>query len=845
MRLLVTADVHVEAWSMYDLTPGFRLQQYEKLGDWLLTVIDEYGVDAVLIGGDYFHKPVNPPKVILTGVKLAKKLSSAVPVVLIHGQHDLDTRDRVSAGRSNSLVSLLNEVGSDNMHYLHNSSVILNGVKIFGYGWEPVFSPNLDEARGARVVLLHGQVRGSSSKSVRFEDGIDPEPLFPEAYFIFVGDVHNHQILGGGKIVVPGPPIYHTFNDGSAGVVVADLGTKEVEFIPSGYVKDKRVFSFLQLVSESSSSQTGIKEEVDKDSLLVRRIKGKAPDKASIQNQISSRSPLEVIRSVAESEGLLTAYEFAVSRVSRSVATPYDHPQSWTPIYLEIENFRSIESLHLDFSRLGKLIFLTGANGSGKSSLLSAIKFVLTGEGDKSLVMSGAKEMMVRLALEYLGQEVVIERGYRGSQYLTVFVDGVPLEAPSLREKQARLEEKLPFIKTFNELYYFDQFRPGLVSSLTPKQRVDLVSQIFGLSVIGDIEEVVKEEVSRLKGEVSGLAGELSSIESSLASLRELQREMVSVQVSQSELEEYEFLKGVVEEMQEEIAAIEQRSREYGSRMSLTESAMRQLEAKLRTTQETKKCYVCGSLLTDTKLAEVSMSLRGEIEEYEKELKALNAEYITLLEKREGALRSLNRVIGRYQELDGIIKKYEGLKVHYESLMKTLKDTEDRLEEVSVLIKEKSLWLEDLERFRRILTTRAYATILENISKSLSYGPVRVSTIQEFKNGSVKPTVELYFKISEEHELPFELLSGGQRTLADTLFLFRLLSTLDGVGVLVFDETFRFLDSSSYEAVFEMLQSSNASYVFYVSHDISPALRFDTQISVSRVGLKSIYHIDS
>jgi DNA repair exonuclease SbcCD nuclease subunit len=75
MRYLATADVHVESWSRYEVFPGFRLSQYSKLADWWRDIIDEYGVDAVLISGDYFHKPVNQPKVLLAGVDLIKKVS--------------------------------------------------------------------------------------------------------------------------------------------------------------------------------------------------------------------------------------------------------------------------------------------------------------------------------------------------------------------------------------------------------------------------------------------------------------------------------------------------------------------------------------------------------------------------------------------------------------------------------------------------------------------------------------------------------------------------------------------------------------------------------------------------
>lgn len=365
MRVLATADVHVESWTMYEIHPGFRLKQYERLGKWLSHLVREYGVDLIAIAGDFFHKPTNPPKVLLTGVRLIKALSDVAPVVLIHGQHDIDTRDRVSEGRSNSLVSLLHEVGRDNVYYLHNSYVVLGGKKVFGYGWEPTFSPHLDRAQGAHLVLLHGQVRGSRARGAVFQEGIEPEKYFPGAWTI-VGDVHQHQVFG--KVVVPGPPIYHTFSDGSAGVVILDTERGEVEYLPSGVVRGERVYYFLQLVQskEMDPSVRGTKDVVDEQSLTVVRVKGQTLTRDALSP--SARNPLETIRQVAQNEGLAHAYEYLSSRIRHSTASPYDAPHYWVPLRLEVEGFRSIEHLSLDFGDLGKLIFVSGPNGLGKSS---------------------------------------------------------------------------------------------------------------------------------------------------------------------------------------------------------------------------------------------------------------------------------------------------------------------------------------------------------------------------------------------------------------------------------------------------------------------------------------------
>jgi len=836
MRYLVTADVHVESWSRYEVFPGFRLSQYERLGDWWRDLIREYEIDAVLIAGDFFHKPVNQPKVLLAGVNLIKKVSE-VPVVIVHGQHDLDTREKTQNFFSNSLISLINEVGRDMVFYLHNKSAIISSPhypekeKVFGYGWEPGPLSLVGEEKGAKVVLLHGQVRGSRVKGKHvFEDGFDPDlllSLFPDAYIV-VGDVHSHQIIKD-RIIVPGPPIYHTFSDGSAGVVILDTRTGQIEYLPQGYVGNQKRYNFLSLVSEGKGEV--FREEVDTQSLQVKRILEKTPDREQV---ISTRqSPMEVLKAVAESEGggLLETLMSVYQRIRSYQDSPFDHPQFWTPIYLEISDFRSIRRASFDFSQMGKLIFVSGSNGSGKSSLLMALRFALTGEGDKSLIRYGQKEARVRLVLSYMGRDIEIERALTPSQTLTVLVDGEPLEAPSLREKQSRLEELLPFIKTFGDLAYFDQFRPGILSHLTPSQRVELVSEIFGLSIISDLQEQAKDMANELKGEIANLNASLEEYAKTLKSFKSVEEELRSVQVSPEDEEIYENLSSAYRELEERIREYEKEEREVMANIREISRAISDIDRRIQESAKTRRCYACGTLLGGEALSH----LIGSLESEKQSLVQRNEQYqihLESLRRVSEKLRSnLQSISNRYQELKEAISRRSHLQSYYERLFKTISEVEAKIEEISLIIDRKVKEHENLVRLSKLLSGRGYAEVLRSVSESLSSPGLRVETFREHKNGSVKPTVDLYYS-SRLGELPFDLLSGGQKTLADLKVLFKLVSYLDGIGLMVFDETFRYLDSKSYEEVFEIMSSIRASHIIYISHDLAPALRFDTQISV-------------
>ncbi len=838
MRYLVTADVHVESWSRYDLYPGFRLSQYERLAEWLNDLVVSYKVDLIIIAGDFFHKPVNPPKVLLTGIRLIKSLASSAPVVMVHGQHDLDVRDKTSPMLSNSLVSLVREVDptGSRVHYLHNSSVEVGGERIFGYGWEPTFSPDVSAAAGAKVVVLHGQVRGSKSGNVRF-DGFDPLEFFPSSYS-FVGDVHQYQVLGDGRVIVPGPPIYHTFSDRSAGVVVFDSSSGDHEYIPSGYVRGERLYSFLRLVQEDRP----IQEEVDRESLTV--VRGKSDYTVKREEIAPSNSPVEIIRSLAEDAGLSDVLAECQSEIVSYEDSPYFHPLFWEPVYMEIENFRSIRRLSIDFSNTGKLIYVSGPNGSGKSSLLMAILWVLTGSGDKSLIRSGEKSMRVRLDFEYLGQSVTLVRGIDGSQYLDVWVDGQLMDAPSLREKQQRLESRFPFIKAFDQICYFDQFRPGFVTSMSSKQRVDLISDIFGLSFIQKLRDVAEKKAKEEQTRFESYRAQFDSLTEAVRSMESIEAELSGLHLTEEEVEEFEAIKKVVSEISEEIRRREVEERTARSEVAKLAREIEDASQKIRLVRSERRCYVCGSLLSGEKSKELSLSLAESLREKQEEMDRLQEEIDRLREEVSRLSSTLDRISRRYDELLGKVSHHESLASRYERLKGQIDGIRSNLSALSEEMDRSSHRLDAFKRLSKMVQTTAYVRVLDRVSEALSDDSVKVSTKHEYKTGSVKPTVDLYYRVHSGEYLPFDLLSGGQRTLADLHLLFRLVSVVGGVGLLVFDETFRFLDPAAYDEVFSMLSDIRASKVIYVSHDISPSIRFDSQISVSWRDGESVYYVD-
>lgn len=83
---------------------------------------------------------------------------------------------------------------------------------------------------------------------------------------------------------------------------------------------------------------------------------------------------------------------------------------------LAIENFQSIQSLHL---RLGQLTVITGPTGSGKSAVVRALRHAAFNTRGNSFIRHGTKKCTVGFGPQGEGWFIALERGQstRGDQY--------------------------------------------------------------------------------------------------------------------------------------------------------------------------------------------------------------------------------------------------------------------------------------------------------------------------------------------------------------------------------------------------------------------------------------------
>ena len=176
------------------------------------------------------------------------------------------------------------------------------------------------------------------------------------------------------------------------------------------------------------------------------------------------------------------------------------------PLHLRLSGFLSYrEPVEVDFTAFD-LACISGQNGSGKSSLLDSITWVLFGQArvrDEALINLGSDMAEVALTFHYEGVVYRVMRALpRGKSTTLEFqvLDGDletgdrplsevlnrstwrPLTERTLRETQARIEQILRLdYETFINAAFFLQGKADQFAQQTASKRKEVLSYILGM----------------------------------------------------------------------------------------------------------------------------------------------------------------------------------------------------------------------------------------------------------------------------------------------------------------------------------------------------------------------------
>lgn len=474
-KILAVSDIHIHDYPQRNPSEKYRLFQSRKVADNIIKVGKAEGASVIVFAGDVLEKTINRPYVQAEVKSFLDKIMQNFRVgYIIWGNHDQDNKSVFSEFTDSCLSVML----PSNLHYADCKEVEIDGKRIGFYNWRPEF--DLTWINGKLDVLFtHATI--SYTDSDRIHSQVLDETKFDLA---ICGDIHRPAQLG--KYVSIGIPQRCKMSDSeeSTGVILdcADKSFKWVNLNPDNNLMRFQYTS--DRLAEGWNDETGTWNVYKPENLTingnVNNINVPAWEEIDglIGNVIGSNNlqgvHSEILKCVKDVESKEVDFNFVITR-------------------FYCKNWRSIDETELFLSDMDKIL-VTGENGSGKSSLLSAIKYAfLENRNIKEYVQFGASECMTEVEFLYQGGTYKITRGcvLKGKSsagYTKFYINGEEQKSNNKASLDLELHTRFPFID-YMDVYFFDSNHPKFIGCVTPERKSEIVSKFYKMDKIDTFHE--------------------------------------------------------------------------------------------------------------------------------------------------------------------------------------------------------------------------------------------------------------------------------------------------------------------------------------------------------------------
>lgn len=223
------------------------------------------------------------------------------------------------------------------------------------------------------------------------------------------------------------------------------------------------------------------------------------------------------------------------------------------------------------------------------------------------------------------------------------------------------------------------------------------------------------------------------------------------------------------------------------------------------------------SQLNATGFSEVSESSVSEI------LNALNVEELRISERRG--------------ELQNKIDSQKAKEKLYSNQI-TAKSEVDRL---NLVLNDLEAEIELYSKYSQLMSPKGeiILSVLHTVSEQLSDERIQVVAHKTLASGETRPDFNLALKV-DDHWIPYDCLSGGQKVLCDIFIIRHLINMSGGIGLLIFDESLKELDPDNLEYAVEYLKQIETNDMFIISH-VDNFPYFDSSLIVQKVGGRTEY----
>lgn len=814
-KIIILSDVHINDYRRYNINDTqYRLKQFIHLAYW----IQSLKADKIIICGDMCDISSPPPHVFHTVLEFLSILTVSgnkyIDVYITPGQHELFIRDNHELFNKNTYLTVADML--PNVRYLHRQKINIYGKSLYFKGYESNY--NLDELDKCDILIGHATLcakTGSSEYTIQNGTKLDSSKF----KLAFIGDIHRHQILDDGKVIIPGTPLQNNFNDYSnVGIISLDVDNLKWRFIPTP--NEINGVKRLKFLSNSSG--------LDNPYIITRKVRSnKKIESVGAKNRVNIKNPLELLdKTIRDNDKLIDIHRDVLDNVKLSESIPdlYFHIKN-----LKISNYLTIKSFELDFDDIGNIVLISGDNGSGKSSLLNAICYVLFGTtSPKDDISWNEKEMYVKITLEYNNNVYNVIRGIKKSySYIDFEINGESYNRATYTETCKLVCEELQFL-SYSDLYVFGQYRHGFLANYNYNDRIKLISKILNIDVLSELyTHVIELQKTQVKL-VRELENKIRLVNNTINELNILENKMSINSIDENSLinevnsmyDKKECIEIKLTKVQKKLVEYKDSINKYNRLYIEYTKNIEKLGNNLNTTKE-NRCYTCNNLIGVEKSTNLANEINNKIIENKRLLGDLNkpsSDKVNLYEKSISNLKVSSRELSKLIiDKKAILKNID----QNRGINDRLRINEKKLENLS---KEYDIEVNILNNIRDYLdiikpSGHIVENILDDVANTISNSNFTIVTKRKLKrkDDNIRLDFEACMNINGR-QVRYDRLSCGQKVITDMYILFKLYELVGGVGLLLLDETLKPLDFENTELAVDILQKIMVDKCFIVSH---------------------------
>ena len=479
MRILLVSDIHINDYPQKNPKDKYRLYQTSIVADNIIEAGVNNGCDTIIFAGDIVEKSVIRPYIQVQVKAFLDKIMKHFNMgFIILGNHDLDAKSELG-GLNDSVLSVM---FPPNLYYSDQRIFTApDGCTIAFSDWKPKFDLSWIKGK-VDVLVTHATICYSAGDKVKSQ--VMDDTKFNIA---FCGDIHKPGQAG--KFVSIGTPQRCKMGDSEQLTgIVFDTSTKKWEYVNLNPHDNLLKFAYTNQRDYDGyyDATTNTWYTYKPDTLISGN---------NSQNYIQESSTIKEINNYIDQT--LSSPEFSEihSEVLRYINTvdEFDVDFNFLITRVSCKNWRSIDDMTIYFDDMDKILLL-GENGSGKSSLLSAIRYALYENryiGDFAQFGSKQKDSYAEIEFLYQGKTCTIRRG--GTWGLVI--DGVEQKYNNKKEFEEDIHKKFPFID-YMDIYFYDADNNKLLGSLSQERKAIILSKFFKLdrvNVYNEIATKIKE----------------------------------------------------------------------------------------------------------------------------------------------------------------------------------------------------------------------------------------------------------------------------------------------------------------------------------------------------------------